>query len=347
MIRIESSHPLPTVSLGEIVEFRIVGTHPAIEARFFLKQGPVLYTKPLTGWEVGGVLRFFAEAPGTYTLAVQWRPPESVGGAGGWEETSFEVLARRALKDEPYKVRIDGLHPLWAPNRWNALEVKRAEDATLKLLPRLVRPGTVVYDIGANLGRHALRLARLAGEHGKVYCLEANPICVQFLKTNVTLNGMGNVVILPVAALDRIGETSFTVNYGNSNLGLSEESLLYPVKTGHEIRVPCSTLDDLIDRFSLLAPEVVKIDVEGSEHLVIEGMRGVLGTRPPTLVLELHGEGNAHRTLTILDGFGYRYVDPESRETLRSAAEVCRCFGNRVFQLLGLPEGEGVPVFGA
>ena len=334
MIQLQASGELDDVELGKIVEFRVEKEDPAIEIRFFLHHQPVMYTRPLRDWATEPGLAVFPEAPGHYTLAAEWRSP---GGDGGWERIDFAVAAPRSSGPEPRKIELDHETRMWIPNGWEGGVFRDAEKALIERLESLIGPGSTVYDIGANVGVYAARMARQAGLGGRLVCIEANPICVQYLRTNVMLAGLSNVDILPVALLHKTGETRFVVNYGNSNLGLSEESGHYGVKAGHEVTVPCFTLDELIATYDLRPPDVIKLDVEGAEHLVMLGMHRTLERRRPRLLIELHGEDCAASTLEVLDRYGYRYRDPASGEELAGAAAVCERSAGAVYHVLALP----------
>ncbi len=331
MIQLQATGNLDGIELGKLIQFLVEKQDPAIETRFFLAHRPVLYTRPLRDWTTEPGLLVFPESPGRYTLAAEWRSP---GGGGGWQRVDFTVLPPRSAGPEPRKVELDPQTEIWIPNAWEAGVFREAEQAPIELLETLIEPGSVVYDVGANVGVYATRMARLAGPEGRVVCIEANPICVQYLRTNILLARADNVDIVPVALLHKTGETRFTVNYGNSNLGLSEESGHYGVKVGHEITVPCFELDQLIAAYDLRPPDVIKLDVEGAEHLAVLGMRQTLEARRPPLLIELHGEDCAVNTLELLDRYHYRYLDPASGEEFAGAAAVHERFAGSVFQLL-------------
>ncbi len=333
MIQLQATGNLDGVKLGKLIAFQVEKQDPAIETRFFLSHYPVLYTRPLRDWTTESELLVFPEAPGRYTLAAEWRSP---GGDGGWQRIDFTVAAPRSAGPEPRKVELDSETTIWIPNDWEAGVFREAEKAPIELLETLIDPGSAVYDVGANVGVYSIRMARLAGPGGRVVCIEANPICVQYLRTNVLLAGLENVDVLPVAVLHKNGETRFTVNYGNSNLGLSEESGHYGVKVGHQLTVPCFELDQLIATYGLPPPDVLKLDVEGAEHLAVLGMRRTLEQYRPPLLVELHGEDCAANTLEVLDRYDYSYLDPVSGEELSGAAAVRERFAGSVFQLVAL-----------
>ncbi len=337
MIKLESiSKKLVGVRLGSVLEFRLVKDDPAIETRCFLRHHPVFYPRPLIDWTTESTVTIFPEAPGKYTLIVEWRSP---AGDRGRERLDFTVVTGTRRPMLPAEIEVVPGIRLWAPSAWEKIIFADTEMAIVKLFKKIVEPGAVVYDLGANLGLYSCLLARLVGPEGHVYCVEANPICVQFLSINLALKGFDQAEVLPVAVLNHEGLTPFAINYGNSNIGLSFYSGFYDSKVGHEIQVRCMEFDRLVETYGLLPPQVIKIDVEGVEHLVLEGMQETLEKHRPTLVVEIHHESCARATLEILDRFNYRYTDPTTLEELDGADAVCDRFGFAVFQLLARPGG--------
>ena len=334
MLRLETVPDLGRkVLLGQIIELRFVKSDPEIEVRVHLQHRPILYTEPLREWSAEPSLLIFPEAPGTYTLHVQWR---SSGGEGGTEKLDFTIVAAEDVSPEPARFPLRSGSEIWVPNAWEAGGMRKSERPTAEILETIVKPGMVVYDLGANVGFYTSLMSRLAGPEGHVYGFEPNPICLQFLRTNILLQELDNVDVLPVAVLDQAGRTRFCLNYGNSNLGLSEASGHFAAKAGHIVEVPCFELDHLIGRFSLRRPNLIKVDVEGVEHLAVRGMTRTLKDHRPVLLLEFHGEGPAARTLEQLDELGYHYRVPLSDEELTSAEAVAR-IGDSVVNLLATP----------
>ncbi len=356
MIHIESEPKgQRDLELGDRLRLALRREGAEVETRAFLMHQRIFYLMPLTEWNRDGEIEIFPEAPGVYKLALEWRDDQ---GESGWEEFEFRVHFGGGGEDvTPFQIRLNESLKIWAPSELEAklhrssmqrLSFRRdnpgSERATFTYLRSLVRPGSVVYDVGANLGIYSIQLARRCGPGGFVYCFEANPVCVHYLRANLSLNSLDNVEILPVALLDYSGSTGFTINYGNSNLGLSEGSGLFVSKVGHRVEVPCFELDTLMERFNLRRPDLVKMDIEGAESKAVAGMRRTLDWHRPMLLLELHGRIAASETLSYLDGLDYTFVDPESRRELPDSDAVQEFFGDRIFQLAALPtlrdEGE-------
>jgi FkbM family methyltransferase len=267
-------------------------------------------------------------------LSVQWRDP---AGSSGWAQLPFSVSGNVKTILSPQ--RISPLHqePVWTPSEWEAIVYQNHEKHVFDLLPSVVKPNQVIYDIGANIGQFALRFSSLIGQKGHVYCIEANPICVYFLQANLELNHVANCDILPLAISDQTGMVNFTINYGQSALGIGQMSPFYSSKAGHEVNVFCYALDDLIRMYDLLKPDFIKIDIEGAEGYAISGMERILAQYQPTLLIEIHGQGAARMTFNALSQLRYQFLEISSGKEFSSADEVLAWFPETVAQFLCTP----------
>jgi FkbM family methyltransferase len=207
----------------------------------------------------------------------------------------------------------------------------------LRALKTLVRPGDVAYDIGANVGLFSTSLARLVGDTGWLYAFEPNPVCVSFLRANLSKAGARRFTILPMAVSDRQCECPFTVNYASTFIGATADSPATIAKLGQTIRVDADRLDALIAAWRLPPPHFMKIDIEGAEQIAIDGMLATLAAHRPTILIELHGRGPAQRTLGKLDAQGYRYSLPGSGATFQSAVELLDWMPEACIQVIAHP----------
>jgi FkbM family methyltransferase len=142
-----------------------------------------------------------------------------------------------------------------------------------------IRPGDVVYDIGAQAGYHSLLSSRLVGEAGMVYAFEPLPRNYDFLVRHLDLNGVSNVRAVQAAMSDAEGELRFDPGPGFMAGHLSTEGSL---------RVQCSTVDNWASGPEIPAPSVMKIDVEGAEVKVLEGARETLRRSRPVVMIDTH-----------------------------------------------------------
>lgn len=154
----------------------------------------------------------------------------------------------------------------------------------------LVPPGSVAYDLGANIGYLTILLARQVGEAGRVYAFEALPDNVRRLNENLALNHLhARVQVRFGAVVDCSGPTQFLVGpsggVGKAAASAGREAMQY----SREIEVPGIALDDFVYQEGYPPPGVMKIDIEGGEVLALPGMHRVLAEARPLIFLEIHG----------------------------------------------------------
>ncbi len=176
------------------------------------------------------------------------------------------------------------------------------------------KPGEVVVDIGAHIGRYTL----IAAKHrSRVISIEPDPSNFAMLKSNIRLNRFWNVVPLQMAVSDSSGKRPFFLA-GGGDTGTSslEPDWFWTLDEGvrRKVEVECETLDRLVARLDLERIDWLKIDVEGHEIPVLEGAKQALG-RTKRLILEVT-EGNEPvcRDLVRQAGFGTVSIDVREKE---------------------------------
>jgi FkbM family methyltransferase len=153
----------------------------------------------------------------------------------------------------------------------------------------LIRPGAVVYDVGANIGYVSLLLAKTAGETGKVYAFEALPENVERWRRNIKLNGMESRMSLFAGAVTQTeGPVRFLV-HASAGMGKAAGSAGRADTYLSEITVSGVSLDEFAFGLGNPPPQAVKMDIEGGEVLALEGMRRLLAEARPVMLMELHG----------------------------------------------------------
>jgi FkbM family methyltransferase len=202
-------------------------------------------------------------------------------------------------------------------------------------LARHVRPGHVVYDVGANVGFFSVLAARLVGPRGKVYAFEPVPDNATLAVENARRNDFGNVEVIGKAVDRASGRAQIALaRYaGGSMLSTVGRP---PDDTGTTLAVEAVSLDDFVFRDGAPPPDVVKVDVEGAELGVLEGMRRLLREHRPVVLYEVDDEDAAvarrkyDACARLLEDAGYEVAPLED-----SYADS----GWRVAHGLGLPRG--------
>lgn len=166
-----------------------------------------------------------------------------------------------------------------------------SDAAKHELIHRLLRPGDVYVDAGANVGYYTVLAARIVGPSGHVYALEPAPSSFRSLRNHLRINGCeDNVTAIPAAAGAEVGRATLT----GPPSGHDISSSLRP-RDGETL----ATDVDVLPLGVVIAPEhrgrlkLVKIDVEGHEDAVLDGLEPLIadGVRP-ALIVELHTTQN-------------------------------------------------------
>lgn len=180
------------------------------------------------------------------------------------------------------------------------------EPNEFNFLDRLLKPGMVFVDVGANDGYYTLFASRRVGPEGRVVSVEPSSRERGHLERNIARNGVGNVEIVPAALGAAPGHADLHlahgVHTGHNTLGRFAHDDVVPARVE---RVPLETLDAVVDRLALRRVDVVKIDVEGGEANVIAGARTMLAKMRPVLMMEvsdgaLRAQGSSEAALIAM-----------------------------------------------
>jgi FkbM family methyltransferase len=147
----------------------------------------------------------------------------------------------------------------------------------------LVGTGDRCIDVGANIGIHTVRLAKLVGEQGEVIALEADAQLAHRTQKNIKMNDLRNVTLITAAATDNGGQSVVLHRpaAGDSNKGRA--SLLpHDYLTGSKEEVATTTVDEVNNKPVAL----IKIDVEGFEAAVIAGAIRTIRAFAPAIIFE-------------------------------------------------------------
>jgi hypothetical protein len=177
----------------------------------------------------------------------------------------------------------------------------------IKFLRKLVQPGQVVIDIGANYGVYALSLARRVGATGQVWAFEPATDTAGFLAQSIEANGTPWVRMETTALSDHEG-TAWLRKPGQSELnslsppGKSQD----PSEEGEGEEVPLSTLDGCKARYGWTAVDLLKIDAEGEEKRILAGGQSFFRETSPLVMFELKEGASLHlELLECFQALGY------------------------------------------
>lgn len=161
-----------------------------------------------------------------------------------------------------------------------------AESET-RVFRELITPGMVVVDVGANIGYFSLLASTLVGSNGCVHAFEPDPVNCNLLRKNVRLNRASNVEVIQAALSNNDEPVDLFLDSNNKG----DHRIWDPTgESRTRITVKCTTLDRYLHETSTV-PSFIKIDVQGAEGRVLEGMTKTLEENAPTyLILEFWPE---------------------------------------------------------
>lgn len=196
----------------------------------------------------------------------------------------------------------------------------KSDPQLVSLVSRYVRPGSVVWDVGANLGLFAFPAAAIAGPQGHVVAFEPDPWLVQLLRKSAgRQQSSARVTVVPAACAAANGIRSFTLaKRSRSSNHLSEYGI--PPTTGGALEtfpVVAITLDWALEFFP--PPDVLKIDVEGAEMEALRGAESLIAAHHPVVLCEVN-ETACSDVTHFLRSRGYRLIDGETGEPSERAA---------------------------
>jgi FkbM family methyltransferase len=185
-----------------------------------------------------------------------------------------------------YKMRINpkegGIHG-------NLLKIAKKggerEPELLHVLRKELKDGMLCMDLGANIGYITLLMADKVGENGMIYAVEPDPSNIELLNMNVKLNNFDNrVKIFDMGISNKLGSMNFFIGK-SSNLGGMVKTKNTKNKS---IKVKVDTLTNFFKDNNI--PDLIKMDIEGHEVEVLEGMYDVVKNQKFSckIVMELH-----------------------------------------------------------
>jgi FkbM family methyltransferase len=158
-------------------------------------------------------------------------------------------------------------------------------DRTVPLLiDRILSGGGTFVDVGANRGIHTLYASKKLSTSGVVYAFEPHPVTFDVLKAHLTINSINNCSAFNIGISKEEGTLNLNM-FADQHSGTC--SFVNSNNVFESVSVPVKKLDNVLDIKSIKGPLLVKIDVEGFEHQVLQGMENLLERPDINLVCEI------------------------------------------------------------
>jgi FkbM family methyltransferase len=196
----------------------------------------------------------------------------------------------------------------------------------LAYLEKVLSPGKVFIDVGANFGVYTLVASKLVGTSGRVIAFEPTAQSFAILRQNIALNHFANVRAFQFALAQRRGKAWLYHGWDPVGNSLGKDPLCG--NEGEEVQT--EALDKLLEEKGIDRVHAIKIDVEGAEELVLRGAIRCLTTNRPIVIFEFNPGCAARLGLSpcgardLLESLGYEFVllgdcarsnNPEARPT--------------------------------
>lgn len=159
---------------------------------------------------------------------------------------------------------------------------RKYEQGVTRQIEKMLAPGAVFVDAGANIGYFTLLGAALVGPEGRVFAFEPNPDNCTLLQRSLAHNQFHQVQLFQNALAEAAQTFRFSCSAVDSNGRLLHESETSEKLT--TIEVKAVTLDEVLPPLSRL--DLIKMDIEGAEPRAWQGMRKSVERYRPALILE-------------------------------------------------------------
>jgi FkbM family methyltransferase len=219
----------------------------------------------------------------------------------------LRVIFRRALRAVLPRALALRIRKEWLARR--VVSGKGYKERDVGLLPQLVKPTDICWDIGANAGTYTAPMSRLAA---RVFAFEPVPHNFEILEAVVRLGRLNNVAARRLAISDAPGTARMSIPAE----GFYGGYYIAALDAGGTLEVQTATIDGLIAE-GVPEPDFIKCDVEGAEARVVEGSRSLIARRHPIWLLETFEDA----VLALMESLGYStHVHAEDGRIVRVRA---------------------------
>jgi len=236
-----------------------------------------------------------------------WRPALARLEAAMKNRAAHTAAAPRGARRAERVVAADGYVWLERENSDDWVATSDHEPYLWRIFEENLPEGGVLLDVGAHVGRWAIRMS---GRAGLVIAVEANPTTVVTLRRHLAMNDIDNVEVVQLAAWDEpamvtVADPNQRTDGGGTRtlMGADAEGVVVPAE-----RLDESEVVDYLDVVGRL--DLVKVDVEGADIHVLRGLAGILAVYQPTLLIECHDIYGYYERADLeatLDELGYTY----------------------------------------
>jgi len=189
------------------------------------------------------------------------------------------------------------------------------EPLSTDLVTSVIKPGMTCIELGSNIGYYAVLESKIVGKNGKVIAIEASPDNYKYLQKNSKLQNFSNMETYNFVLGDHNGEVNFLTK-SISNWSRIMKDNEKPNPSDSISKLPMKTLDSFLEEKKLDRVDFARMDVEGYEYNIYQGMKKTIEKFKPSLLIEFHlnilGKSKTKKFLSELknDGYETNYYTP-------------------------------------
>jgi FkbM family methyltransferase len=195
---------------------------------------------------------------------------------------------------------------------------KTHEPISTQIVKETLEKGMTCLDIGANIGYYVTLESKVIGDQGKILAIEPSPLNFEFLKRNMELQSTKNIEVFNFAAGDKIGQINFVMDENESNSGRVISDDKVTKWSGPVTKLPVKTIDSFLDEIKIDKIDFLRMDVEGYEYHIFQGMKNTIKKSKPIIAIEVHksimGVETTKKWLNELKNEGYELKSYIPRE---------------------------------
>lgn len=157
-----------------------------------------------------------------------------------------------------------------------------------KIFDEHINEGNVILDIGAQTGMYTIPFAKKVGDNGKVFAFEPESLAFEAIKKNAILNSIRNIIPIKIVVTDKSGFIDFFIRpFKDTGSIFSEDDNGSPFGQKEKITIECRSVDDMIKSGLIEEPDFIKIDTEGAEIKILDGMKASV-RKTNHILVEIH-----------------------------------------------------------
>jgi FkbM family methyltransferase len=231
------------------------------------------------------------------------------------DQSTRDVYVSRRFQVEERGVKLDLELPARNPAALRLMfeDVYKhpTEGRSLRVFAALARRAQCVCDVGAHVGLYTYVAAAVRqSPRTRIFAFEPLPDLSETIQRNILQNGLNGVAAVSAAAGDQPGRAELFIPEDQHYATLERGWLdMHHIQQFRSVSVNVIQLDAFFTKHGPPLPDLVKVDVEGHEEAVLQGMRGILASSAPDLIIELIGEERSMElTRWLSSELGYRVL---------------------------------------